>query len=163
MKSIEKIINEEFEDLLEIRQPLVNYLKQQLPNTPEHVIKDMIYPSVKDANNDDMKSWINDMKDVTWKKHQNFKITKDIFDDRTIEQLNKRLTGENPNQVPRDDERHETQKNLILKQGMPKEPIILFYNNGKYELWEGWHRTIQLLQLYPQGYIYPNVYVGYKQ
>ena len=163
MKSIEKIINEEFEDLLEIRQPLVNYLKQELPNTPEHVIKDMIYPSVKDANDDDMKSWINDMKDVTWKKYQNFKITKDIFDDKTIEQLNKRLGGENPNQVPRDDERHKTQKKLILKQGMPKEPIILFYNNGKYELWEGWHRTIQLLQLFPQGYIYPNVYVGYKQ
>jgi hypothetical protein len=64
--------------------------------------------------------------------------------------------------VPNDIERHNTQKELILKQGLPKEPILLVKINDKYELLEGWHRTIQLLNMFPEGYVYPNVYVGIK-
>ena len=45
---------------------------------------------------------------------------------------------------------------------MPQEPIILMQNGNKLELVEGWHRTIQLLNLYPEGYRYPNVYIGTK-
>jgi hypothetical protein len=164
MKSIEKIVKEELEDLLEIKQPLMNYLKQKLPNTPEHVVKDMIYPSLKDANREEMNELINDFSKFRWELKRNFPINYNIFSDDTIRRMKERKGGsKNPYGVPRDEERHETQKNLILKRGMPQEPIIMFYDNGKYELWEGWHRTMQLLQIYPQGYVYPNVYVGYNQ
>ena len=66
----------------------------------------------------------------------------------------------NQDNVPHDEERHKTQKELILKNGLPTEPIILQKIGDKYELVEGWHRTIQLLSLFPDGYNYPNVYIG---
>jgi hypothetical protein len=52
------------------------------------------------------------------------------------------------------------QKELIIKNGLPTEPIIILDLNGTYELIEGWHRTIQLFSLFPKGFEYPNVYVG---
>jgi len=157
-----KIISEESEKLVEIRQPLINYLKQRLPNTPEYVIKDMVYPATKDLNREEMDGWIKEIEGFKWKLHKNFPIKKQNFTDENIQQLNRRLKGENPNQVSRDDERHKIQREKILKQGIPQEPIILTFENNKYSLWEGWHRVIQLFQLYPKGYLYPNVYVGTK-
>ena len=35
------------QDLKELRQGLLDYLKQQLPNTPDYVIKDWIYNMIK--------------------------------------------------------------------------------------------------------------------
>jgi len=123
----------------------------------------MIYPATKDISRKDMKKWVKAFKDIDWKLEKNFFISREIFDKDTINQLNKRLAGENPNNAPSDEERHKTQRDLILKHGIPEEPIILFYNNGKYELWEGWHRTIQLFKLYPEGFKYPNVYIGSQE
>jgi hypothetical protein len=53
----------------------------------------------------------------------------------------------------------QTFKELIAKE-IPKEPIILIKNGNKYELLEGWHRTIQLFEKYPKGFVYPQVYIG---
>ena len=41
---------------------------------------------------------------------------------------------------------------MIQKQGVSSEPIILFKRRYGYELVEGWHRTMQNLKAYPQGY-----------
>jgi len=161
--NIKERLHKELEYIMEIRNPLINYLKKELPNTPEYIIKDMLYPAVKDTDNHNLLTWVNDMKGFTWELHKNFLIKKEFFGQQTIDQINKRLKGENPNQVPKDDERHETQKNLIIKRGLPKEPIIIVYDKGQYELWEGWHRTIQLLKIFPDGFKYPNVYIGTKK
>lgn len=56
----------------------------------------------------------------------------------------------NPYKVPRDKERHIKQKELLIKQG-PKEPVILVKKDSQYDLLEGWHRTLQALQLFPEG------------
>ena len=90
----------------------------------------------------------------------NFPINYEIFDATTIQKLKIRKGGkENPYGVPNDKQRHDKQKELIAKE-IPKEPIILIKNGTKYELLEGWHRTIQLFEKYPNGFIYPQVYIG---
>lgn len=65
--------------------------------------------------------------------------------------------------VPRDDERHEIQANLIQQTGQAnQEPIIVFQRPGVdgVELGEGWHRTIQNLKAFPNGW-QGRAWVGY--
>jgi hypothetical protein len=58
--------------------------------------------------------------------------------------------------VPRDTERHATQAQLIKQQGgVRKEPVIMIKTSQGYNLLEGWHRTIQHFNLYPDGYVGP--------
>jgi hypothetical protein len=149
--------------LKEVRTPLMNYLKDRMPNTPEYVIQDFFYKNLKNATNKEINELVDEYSNTKWELMTNFPINYDIFDSDTIKRLKEREGGsKNPYQVPKDEERHNTQKELILKNGLPKEPILLFKINGKYELIEGWHRTIQLLNMFPKGYKYPNVYVGVK-
>lgn len=58
----------------------------------------------------------------------------------------------NPYEVGQDEERNKKQKELLMQRGPSNELIIMILSDGKYELLEGWHRTMQALQLYPQGY-----------
>jgi hypothetical protein len=58
-------------------------------------------------------------------------------------------------QVPKDAERHAQQLKMIQQQGVRTEPIIVAKLNNGYDLIEGWHRTIQHLQQYPEGYTGP--------
>ena len=150
---------------MEVRTPLMNYLKTKLPNAPSYIIKDFFYGNLKDANQKDIDDIIREYSNIKWELKKDFHISYDIFDDETIRRLKEREGGsKNPYEVPKDTERHNTQKELILKRGLPKEPIILIKgSDGKYELLEGWHRTIQLLNMFPKGYKYPNVYVGWDE
>ena len=148
--------------LKESRSGLLNYLRQQLPNWPEYVIKDFAYAELKDGSEPQIKEFIEYHKDIPWKLEHNLFIRKDMFAELTIDIMNQRKGGrENPYNIPRDKERHEYQRQQIIELGLPTEPIIMFKNsNGKYELLEGWHRTIQLIELFPEGIEYPNVWLG---
>ena len=154
------------ENLNELRQGLLNYLKQQLPNTPDYVIQDWIYKMIKTSDDvntvEGIQDWLNDwVKDLKWETKTNFPITMDIFGDKTQKELKSRIGGEIRQDVGKDIERHKTQQNLLKSQGISKEPIIIFKTkNGKYELGEGWHRTTQAFKMYPEGFIQPNVYIG---
>ena len=162
-ESIRKILRENNQELMEIRKPLLNYLKTKLTNTPDYIIQDLFYKNLKGGSQEDIDNFVNEFKNVKWELKTNFPISYDIFDDRTVKKLREREGGsKNPDQVPNDEERHQKQKELILKKGLPKEPIILIKTGNKYELVEGWHRTIQLLTIFPEGYKYPNVYIGTK-
>lgn len=162
-EELEKIIREELEKIMEVRNPLMNYLKGVLPNVPEYVLQDFFYSNLKNATKEEITEMVKEYSNVKWELKTNFPINYNIFDAETVKRLKEREGGsKNPYQVPNDEKRHNTQKELILKQGLPKEPIILFSVNGKYELVEGWHRTIQLLNMFPEGYKYPNVYIGTK-
>jgi hypothetical protein len=147
----------------EIRQGLLNYLIQQLPNTPEYVIKDMIYRSLKTAHNagDVDQGYIDQFKNIKWEKKTDFPITMDIFNDRTKKELESRIGGHIRKDIPNDEERLQLQRDKLKSQGISKEPIILFKTkDGKYELAEGKHRTIEAFKIYPEGFIQPNVYIG---
>lgn len=172
MKEIRQIIRQiiresaNSESLTETRQGMFNWLKSKLPNMPEYVIRDWVYKMV--TQNDEINTyegiteWIDEwVKDMAWKKETNFPITMDIFTDKTKTELEKRLEGEIRADVDNDTERHETQKKMLQSKGISNEPIILFKTkSGKYELGEGWHRTVQTFKAYPEGFVQPNVYVG---
>jgi hypothetical protein len=153
-----------FEFLIELRQGLDQYLKQQFPDWPEYVVRDFLYKNIKDMPPNEMKEWLDfQKKDLPIKqwKLENLKITQDIFDAETQKRLNQRQGGSsNPFNVPKDAERHATQATMIQKQGISKEPIIVIKRGNQYELLEGWHRTIQHLKSYPNGYTGP-AWVGY--
>jgi hypothetical protein len=154
------------EEITELRQGLLGYLKQQLPNFPDYVIKDWIYKMIKKDDNintaEGIQDWIDtQLKDLKWETKTNFPITMNIFGDKTQKELKSRIGGEIRQDVGKDIERHKTQQNLLKSQGISKEPIILFKTrDGKYELGEGWHRTTQAFKMYPEGFIQPNVYIG---
>ena len=146
---------------MEIRDPLMKYLKEKLPETPEFIIQDLFYKNNKNASKADIQAMIETYGNYEWELKNNFPINHDIFDDDTKRRLGERADGsKNPYNVPNDKERFETQKKLIMKRGLPKEPIILVKSRNKYELLEGWHRIITLLSVFPEGFNYPNVYVG---
>lgn len=152
--------------LLERSEGLFRYIQQQLPNTPNYILKDVFWVKVKNiADFQMLKEFINFFKSVKWTLKHNVEISLDKFNKDTIRRINMRKSGdENPLKVPRDKERHETQQKLIVQRGISTEPIICMWdeNENKLELLEGWHRTIQNLKQYPNGFIYPNVYIGYK-
>jgi len=164
-EALKKIKSLQSQNLNELRQGFFNYLKQQLPNMPEYVIKDWVYKMIKkddDINTKEgIQDWIdNQLKDTKWEYKTNFPISMDIFTDKTKKELQSRIGGEVKQDVDKDIERHKTQQNLLKSQGISKEPIILFKTkNGKYELGEGWHRTTQSFKMYPEGYIQPKVYI----
>jgi hypothetical protein len=71
----------------------------------------------------------------------------------------------NPMKVPRDAERHATQAQRIQQTGTPsQEPIIAIQRAGVdgLELVEGWHRTIQNIRAFPNGYR-GRVWIGYTE
>jgi hypothetical protein len=150
----------------ETRQGMFNWLKEKLPNTPEYVIRDWVYKMIKQSDDvntyEGITEWIDEyVKDVEWEFQKDFPISMDIFTDKTKKELESRIQGEVRQDVDKDTERHETQKELLQSKGISEEPIILFKTkNGKYELGEGWHRTTQTFIQFPDGFIQPNVYIG---
>jgi len=157
---VEKVISKLL--LIETRKQLLKYLQSKMPNTPKYIVQDFFYKNSKDLSQQDIEEFVKQYSNIRWQLKKNFFISYEIFDDDTNRRIKERSGGEkNPFGVPNDKERHEKQKELI-KKAMPQEPIILMQNGNKLELVEGWHRTIQLLNLYPEGYRYPNVYIGTK-
>jgi len=154
------------QNLNELRQSFLDYLKQQLPNTPDYVIQDWIYKMLKQSDNvntaENIQDWIdNHLKNLKWEYKTNFPMTIDIFNDRTQKELKSRIEGEVRQDVNKDAERHKTQQKLLKSQGISKEPIILMKTkDGKYALGEGWHRTTQSFKMYPEGFTQPSVYIG---
>ena len=149
--------------LLEKREGWYRLLQQKLPHFPEYVLKDWIYRKVDDYK--DYKSfvnWIDDfLVDLEWEYQKDFPIKMDIFNEKTQNELKERIDGFVRSDVERDEERHRAQKELLQSRGISKEPIILFRTkDGKYQLGEGWHRTVQAFTMFPEGFIQPNVYIG---
>jgi hypothetical protein len=81
-----------------------------------------------------------------------YTITLDFFSEETQKLLEPRMKGQMSQFIPNDAERHATQKEILKKKGVSNEPIIMTLVDGEYELEEGFHRTIQSLLLWPEGY-----------
>ena len=144
----------------ETRESFLRYLKGKLPHVPDYILFDFFYKNIKNSKPEEIEEFIKMYEGYRWELNKNFTINYDIFDDTTVQKLKKRKGGvENPYGVPNDEQRHAKQKELIAVE-IPKEPIILLKNGTKYELAEGWHRTIQLLEKYPNGYVCPQVFIG---
>jgi hypothetical protein len=153
------------EGLTETRNSLFAFVKQQFPAWPDYIVKDFLYQQAKTIDNrEQMDDWLqmtkNDFGKVTWKLEK-LPITLDIFTPKTQRMIKSREGGNsNPFKVRKDAERHAQQLKMIQQQGIRTEPIIVAKLENGYDLIEGWHRTIQHLKAYPEGYTGP-AWVGY--
>ena len=143
-----------------MRKSFIKYLQKQFLNTPEYVVHDWFYKNNKNETQEEIDNVIEKYKDIKWELKKNFTISINILSQETKKRLKEREGGKKIYWLDNDEKRHQTQKELIIKNGFPTEPIIMLDQNGLYELVEGWHRIIQLFSLYPQGFKYVNVYVG---
>jgi hypothetical protein len=146
--------------LTETRNSLFAFVKQHFPTWPDYVLKDFLYQQAKgirdQAELDDfLKRNKQDFGNCKWTLTK-LPITFDIFTPKTQRMLASREGGSsNPFQVPRDAERHALQSQMIQQKGVSAEPIIVAKLANGYDLIEGWHRTIQHLKAFPQGYTGP--------
>ena len=153
------------EILNESRGSLFAYIKQQFPTWPDYVLKDFLYQQAKGIRSqEELDDFLtrnkNDFGKVQWKLEK-LPITMDIFTPKTQRMLVSREGGSsNPYGVPKDAERHAQQLKMIQQQGVRTEPIVVAKLSNGYDLIEGWHRTIQHLKVYPEGYTGP-AWVGY--
>jgi hypothetical protein len=149
------------EDTLnEYRNALYDFVKSKFPTWPEYVLKDFLYAQAKGIRDkEELKDFLDrnqkDYGQVKWRLEK-LAITVDIFTPKTQRMIQQREGGSsNPLKVPRDVERHELQAKIIQQKGVSPEPIIVAKLNNGYDLIEGWHRTIQHLKAYPEGYTGP--------
>jgi hypothetical protein len=157
--------------LLETRKKTLEFFQQSLPTWPAYVVKDFVYSNLKDEPNKFglfVGDWARGIgyksaKDVVW-KFETVSLTLDSFGSDTIGWMKKRKFGtENPMGVYHDPERQAGATRRLIKSGVSKEPIIMtLRTDGKYELVEGWHRTMQSLQMWPNGYR-QSVYVAIEK
>jgi hypothetical protein len=149
--------------ITEKREGWYEYIKNKLPNMPEYVLKDFIYRKVDDYKDyESFNNWLDEwIVDIDWEYQKDFPITMNIFSDKSKKELQERISGMLRSDVDRDEERHNNQRELLKSRGISKEPIILFKTkDGRYDLGEGWHRTVQTFMVFPDGFIQPNVYIG---
>jgi len=150
---------------LNIDNDFVRYMRSKLPNFPDYVLRDWLKENY--ANKEefdqamiDSASWTKGPLDkIQWTKEpQILEFKMKMFDENTLRWLDTRKDGKiDPFGIPKDVERHQIQANLIKgknpkKDVVVREPVILFRHGKKYELIEGWHRTIQAFKHYPDGY-----------
>jgi len=144
-------------------------IRREFPNTPEYILQDYFRnvilmkapfnrPAIKVINNtyhgdpipyikgDGSGFWYNYLKGP-WKL-QVLEVNPMSFVEKTIKAFEQRDFGKvNAYEVPDDEERMDTQMNMRRDDGK-NEPVILLQNpDGKYELMEGWHRTMSILQM----------------
>jgi len=150
--------------LREMRDGLFNWLVRKLPDTPEYVIQDLVYKNIKNKNQSaqEVQEWLDNwFVNLKWEYKKDLPITMEIFSQKTQNKLKERIGGNIQKDVTGDAERHQTQQDLIRNKGVSQEPIIILKTkDGRYELAEGWHRTIQAFKIHPDGFIQPNVYIG---
>lgn len=142
-------------------------LRRYYSSTPEYVLKDIFNNNLLPNSMEDIKKnyygdpilylsrfdggyWDRFLKGP-WKLEV-LTVNPEDFDDNTVNAFLERDFGSVDSYlVPNDEERMKTQKRLAKSSGM-NEPIIVVRNpKGKYELIEGWHRTMSILLLGDNG------------
>ncbi len=143
---------------------LTQYMRSKLPNFPDYVLNDWIKENYANKEEFDQAlvdslSWPSgSLNKIRWTQEpQLLDFNMDMIDKNTLLLFGKRQEGEvNPFNIPKDSERHQTQADLIKGKNpndiIVREPVILFRHGKKYELIEGWHRTVQAFKHYPDGY-----------
>lgn len=126
--------------VLEINdESLYEKMLTKYPNIPAYVMHDMF------VGQDE--KFFPLFNKLTWKL-QVIEVNPTHFSDATREKFVLRDFGvKNPFQVPNDEERMQVQRKLA-SDDVPgrNEPVILVQRIDGYEIWEGWHRTMSILQ-----------------
>lgn len=140
-------------------------LRWEFANTPEYILKDFYYNHIVSDKKvvkqimtqfwGDPVMYIGDY----WKRYlrgpwklQIIEVNPMDFTDRTVRAFIQREFGEvDAYQVKDDKQRMDTQKKLATKGGSNEPIIVEKTKNGKYDLIEGWHRTMATLLLGDNG------------
>jgi len=164
---IKKILREGSIPIYKVQNPykkIYQNLRKGFPQTPEYVLRDFFDNHIHEEKT--IKTLIRDYYSDPvpfirgyWKwylegpwKLQVLNLNPNDFNDKSIDAFIERDFGNiNSYMVPNDFERMEIQRGLMKGDGT-NEPVILVKNkDGKYELIEGWHRTMSLLKLGDNG------------
>jgi hypothetical protein len=121
---------------------LYRQLHQKYSNIPEYVMHDLFRGS-----DDKLFTQLNRL---DWKL-QVINVRPTDFSFNTLKHFEEREFGDaNPSGVYNDAERMQVQKKRASADGH-NEPIIVVKRIDGYDLWEGWHRTMNVLKLGQNG------------
>jgi hypothetical protein len=149
-----------------INKKILDKLKSYYNNTPEYVLNDIFNTNIKQHTNDIVKNYYNDpvlflarFDGGYWDRFlkgpwnlEIINVNPEDFDDNTVNAFLERDFGNIDSYlVPKDEERTSTQRRLAKPTGMNEPVIVERKPNGKYELIEGWHRTMSILLLGNNG------------
>lgn len=148
--------------IIETREGLMTYLKNKSKEItgidwPEYVLRDWLYRNTKEVGEMEpslyknlVSNYLESFVEGHGKGHWEYKtldISLDSFTEFVKNDLSKKMEGFINPHIPKDEKRHDTQQSQIEKQGVSPEPIIVIQTkDGKYELQEGWHRTVAALK-----------------
>jgi hypothetical protein len=132
-----------------------NRLKEKYSNIPAYVAKDTWSAQTggdwkDDSGVRDTPGWLHEPRKILNEKRwklETINLHWDILSEHTKKIIIIRKFGLiNPYQVGEDENRFNKQRELHLKiVAGENEPIIMFYENGLYDLHEGYHRTMTYL------------------
>ena len=142
----------------EVAKGVMDILRDELPDWPDYVIKDMVYSKIR--NPDDLETKLDHVRELaqqvgSWRLVQQMPLTFDQLDPDTRYRMKvKRDFGnKNPFLIPNDRERLERAIELVRTQGIENLPPVIFMQTDKgLELWEGWHRTMAAFREHPEGF-----------
>lgn len=130
-------------------------LSKQFPDTPEYVLKD--YLSNKEFKNVTKEKVLNSLSQIPGFITHDYKL-KIInvnpldFTEETIDWMIDRGFGDVIDyNIPKDKERTDYQRKIARADGRNEPIVVIKRKNGKYELIEGWHRTMSILKLGDNG------------
>ena len=133
-------------------------LRKAYPTTPEYVLKDYFYNNIVNEFETIEKEYYGDPLLATrgyWDKFlkgpwklEILNVNPEDFDNKTVNAFLQRDFGNiDAYQVPHDAERTQTQRDIAKGDGTNEPVIVEKKPDGKYELFEGWHRTMSILLL----------------
>ena len=140
-------------------------LKREFPQTPEYILKEFttnVLCGDKEVFNDVMNQFFGDPIPFLGKMIYNYlkgpwklriiEVNPEDFTENTINAFIEREFGNiDAYMVLNDKERMEVQRELATSTGKNEPIIVIKHENGKYELVEGWHRTMSALKLGDNG------------
>lgn len=157
------------EFLLELQAGAWRAIRAMVPrHWPDYVVKDWLYTKIDSpesgTNKKEYLKWVLEKYPVRQWRLETLDLGYHSFDAHSQKLITLRATksgGAEHLMVPRDDERHQAQSELIKQRGQAnQEPIIVIARKNGYELIEGWHRTVQNTKAFPDGWR-GQAWVGY--
>lgn len=130
-------------------------IKSIYPNVPEYIIKD--YLNNKDYSgfsNYEIMKGIHNLPGFIVKNYKLkiLNVNPLDFTDETVDWFIERNFGENPEpSIPDDKKRTRLQRKFARSDGRNEPIVVIKRKDGKYELIEGWHRTMAILRLGDNG------------
>ena len=127
----------------ERQKGLFREIRKKYPHVPDYVMREVYNGTDRDKSaSKSLEGLVDEVGSRDWKQEK-IPLQWDKLSSLTRKNFARRKLGlENPDQVPNDAERLARQ---FKSMGDDNEPVIMFFVNGKYELLEGFHRTMARL------------------